>query len=165
MRISIAPDNFNSILRVMDLRPEDSAIYTCIARNAFGQDKISTKLFVKGKLKRFASVRCIVYTMTDSLACCPRLPHNRTVQLKWSVEPRDVDISAGSSAHIACSADGLPEPRVEWTKVGDQGNQFIGSELRFGSVRPDDAGYYECRAKNGVEKDLVTRIKVNVLGK
>lgn len=47
-RISIAPENFNSILRVIDLRPEDSATYSCVARNAFGQDKISIKLLVKG---------------------------------------------------------------------------------------------------------------------
>lgn len=49
LRISIAPDNFNSMLRIMDLKPEDSALYTCIAKNLFGQDKISTRLIVKGK--------------------------------------------------------------------------------------------------------------------
>jgi hypothetical protein len=51
-RISIAPDNFNSILRVLDLKPEDSGTYSCVARNAFGKDKISIKLFIKGKLLR-----------------------------------------------------------------------------------------------------------------
>ena len=48
-RISVAPENFNSILRVIDLRPDDAGLYSCVARNAFGQDKISIKLMVKGK--------------------------------------------------------------------------------------------------------------------
>lgn len=49
MRISVLPDNFNSILRVIDLKPEDSGLYSCVARNSYGQDKITTKLFVKGE--------------------------------------------------------------------------------------------------------------------
>lgn len=49
-RLSIAPDNFNSILRIMDLKTEDSGLYSCLARNAFGQDKISTRLSVKGRV-------------------------------------------------------------------------------------------------------------------
>jgi hypothetical protein len=48
-RISIAPENFNSILRVLDLRPDDSGTYSCVARNAFGKDKIAIKLSVKGE--------------------------------------------------------------------------------------------------------------------
>lgn len=48
-RISVAAENFNSILRVIDLKQDDSGTYSCVARNAFGQDKISIKLSVKGK--------------------------------------------------------------------------------------------------------------------
>lgn len=49
VRISIAPENFNSILRVIDLKTDDSGTYSCVARNPFGQDRISIKLFVKGE--------------------------------------------------------------------------------------------------------------------
>lgn len=42
-------DNYQSMLRIIDLKLEDAALYTCIAKNRFGQDKISTKLNVQGK--------------------------------------------------------------------------------------------------------------------
>lgn len=50
IRIITAPDNFQSVLRVMDLRPADAGVYSCLARNKFGQDKINTRLNVKGEL-------------------------------------------------------------------------------------------------------------------
>jgi hypothetical protein len=50
-RLSVAPENFNSILRVIDLRPDDSGVYSCVARNAFGKDRISIRLQVKGRLR------------------------------------------------------------------------------------------------------------------
>ena len=78
--------------------------------------------------------------------------------------PKDVVTSAGKPVHVACSADGQPAPKIEWTKVGET-SQFYGPELRFGSIGQSDAGFYECRAKNGVEKDLVAKIRINVLGK
>lgn len=49
VRIITAPDNFQSVLRVMDLKPHDAGVYSCLARNKFGQDKIYTRLNVKGK--------------------------------------------------------------------------------------------------------------------
>lgn len=50
IRIDIPPDNYQSALRIFDLKPADSAVYSCVAKNRFGQDKISTKLNVKGEL-------------------------------------------------------------------------------------------------------------------
>lgn len=49
IRIMTSPENYQSVLRVLDLKPTDSGVYSCLARNKFGQDKVSTKLFVKGK--------------------------------------------------------------------------------------------------------------------
>ena len=70
---------------------------------------------------------------------------------------------------MACSADGQPAPKIEWTKLGagndDEKSQYFGPELRFASISQSDAGFYECRARNGVEKDLVAKIKIDVLGK
>lgn len=50
VRIDIPADNYQSALRIFNLTQIDAALYTCIARNRFGQDKISTRLNVKGKL-------------------------------------------------------------------------------------------------------------------
>jgi hypothetical protein len=54
-KIVVLPDNVNSILRVIDLKPDDSAVYSCVARNRFGQDRISTRLTVKGECTTDAS--------------------------------------------------------------------------------------------------------------
>lgn len=43
--------------------------------------------------------------------------------------------------------------------------ELLGPELRFIPTRPEDGGHYECRARNGIEKDLVASIEVKVLGK
>lgn len=159
VKISIAQDNFNSILRIMDLKTDDSALYTCVAKNPFGQDKISTKLFVKGEFYDY-NWRLPAATLV--------LTHRQpAVQLKWANEPQSIQVSAGKPLRVPCLAHGQPEPRMEWRRVdsGPGGGHLIGSDLYFDSVKPADAGEYECRATNGVEKDLVSRIKMDVLGK
>lgn len=53
LEISVLKDNFQSILRIFNLKPEDEGTYTCVAKNRFGQHKMSTLLQVKGKLSSF----------------------------------------------------------------------------------------------------------------
>lgn len=65
---------------------------------------------------------------------------------------------------MACLADGLPKPRIEWRMEGAS-EVFSGPELHFNSLKQDDAGFYECRATNGVDRDLVARMELKVLGK
>lgn len=65
---------------------------------------------------------------------------------------------------IPCAANGFPKPTIKWYKIGNQSVLF-GPELSFASIEQQDAGYYECRASNGVEKDLVSGIELKVLGK
>lgn len=48
-RLTILPENYQSILRIIDLVPDDAGVYSCIARNKFGQDRTSTKIDVKGE--------------------------------------------------------------------------------------------------------------------
>lgn len=76
-----------------------------------------------------------------------------------------MEVPVGRHLHIPCLADGSPKPTMEWTKLGGQESQLIGTKLEFTSIQRDDAGQYECRAKNGVEKDLVAMVELNVLGK
>lgn len=49
VRIDAPIDNYQSVLRIVDLKPGDSALYTCLADNRYGQDKITTKLNVRGE--------------------------------------------------------------------------------------------------------------------
>ncbi|RYE93324.1 MAG: hypothetical protein EOO77_45640, partial [Oxalobacteraceae bacterium] len=46
IRIEAPSDNYMSTLRVFNLEPSDAGLYSCVAKNRFGQDKISTKLNV-----------------------------------------------------------------------------------------------------------------------
>lgn len=90
-----------------------------------------------------------------------------TVQLKWLSEPKgDHEIAVGKPFDVPCSATGQPLPTIEWTKLNGDGHvRNLGSEIRIGAVTQDDSGVYECRAKNGADTDLVTRINLSVLGK
>lgn len=110
-----------------------------------------------------------------------------TVQLKWTVEPSsELRAPVGKPLHVPCLAEGNPQPRIYWTRLNSSNNTSgndntnnnnyndgredlagsLGSELRFSpTISPDDAGLYECRASNGVEEDLVARVKLEVLGK
>ena len=89
------------------------------------------------------------------------------MQLKWLKEPKDVQVSVGRrQLELVCDAEGFPAPKIEWTKVDDPNRQFGSSNvLHFNSVGQSEAGEYECRASNGVDSDLVKRIKLQVLGK
>ena len=49
LRIRIDPENYQSVLRVIDLQSSDAGLYSCTAKNSYGQDKVSTRLSVKGK--------------------------------------------------------------------------------------------------------------------
>lgn len=49
LKVSVWPDNFQSILRLFNLKKEDEGHYTCLAKNRFGSDKLVTKLTVKGE--------------------------------------------------------------------------------------------------------------------
>lgn len=71
------------------------------------------------------------------------------------------------AVHIPCLAEGVPKPNIEWRKISNSGteDEILGSSLRFSSIEQKDAGYYECKASNGVEEDLRSRIRLDVLGK
>jgi len=49
IKILTSNDGSDSKLRIIDLKPNDSGSYSCLVRNRFGQDKMATKLSVKGK--------------------------------------------------------------------------------------------------------------------
>lgn len=49
IKIDTAVEKYQSVLRVLNLTSQDEGLYSCLAKNRFGQDKISTKLNVNGK--------------------------------------------------------------------------------------------------------------------
>lgn len=85
--------------------------------------------------------------------------------MKWVEEPpNELEVSVGKSLFVPCKADGLPRPTIEWVRIGNVAGEFAGPELRLTGVRQTDAGVYECRARNGADKDLVKRTELIVRG-
>lgn len=68
---------------------------------------------------------------------------------------------------VKCLAAGAPSPTIEWSRMEEEGSgvKLIGQELRFESIKQEDAGVYQCRARNSHEKDLIARTSISVLGK
>lgn len=61
VQIIAPPENFQSILRVINLEPNDAGLYSCTARNKFGQDKVTTQLNVKGKIHELLCVLSVAF--------------------------------------------------------------------------------------------------------
>lgn len=47
-KIDVLPNKEHSTLKILDLTENDAAKYTCLARNSHGQDKLTTRVKVKG---------------------------------------------------------------------------------------------------------------------
>lgn len=54
IRLISNPNNEDSKLRILNLTEGDEGIYSCVARNEFGKDQVSTRLNVKGLCQRRA---------------------------------------------------------------------------------------------------------------
>ena len=111
----------------------DAGIYTCIAQNEAGVDKISLNLriFVAPNIQ------------DDNLVDRPRIVVNRTVILE-------------------CPADGVPPPEIKWMRQGvplvvDKHMKLTpdGQQLEISRVREDDSARFTCIATN--EAGQITR--------
>ncbi|XP_011502166.1 PREDICTED: leucine-rich repeats and immunoglobulin-like domains protein 3 [Ceratosolen solmsi marchali] len=76
----------------------------------------------------------------------------------FSKMPHDIRVTAGSTARLECSAEGLPSPQIAWQKDG--GNDFPAARERrmhkmptddvlfIIDVKTADSGVYSCTAQN-----------------
>ena len=98
-RVSIATTEDLSTLTFRQLKIEDAANYTCIAKNREGMDAFTAKLRMNCKFDSKQTVNC----------------HNMwfLVSPEWISEPQEVlKVKEGSSVEIECKARGEPEPTV-----------------------------------------------------
>uniref|UniRef100_A0A914V1Q2 Ig-like domain-containing protein n=1 Tax=Plectus sambesii TaxID=2011161 RepID=A0A914V1Q2_9BILA len=115
-------------LHFLSLTKDHIDHYTCVARNAAGEDK------------RDFSLRLLEAPTISG----PNIP-------------RKVQVNVGRTATLNCPATGSPEPTISWLKNGQpletEGNVVIlagGKQLQIGDARLDDDARYTCIATNPI---------------
>ncbi|TKR80926.1 hypothetical protein L596_014897 [Steinernema carpocapsae] len=115
-------------LHFIRLVKEDASKYTCIAKNAAGEDK-----------------RDFVLRLLEE----PRIEGPNIM--------RRIQTNAGRAATISCPATGSPEPTISWLRNGralekNESDRFMllngGRQLQIADTRASDAARYTCIATN-----------------
>ncbi|KAJ3585960.1 hypothetical protein NHX12_012366, partial [Muraenolepis orangiensis] len=114
--------DFNGILTIQNVRPEDAGVYICTGSNMFAMDEGNAALFVIAA---------------------------EGVQPVATVSPSVLTVQPGQRAEFRCTAAGSPAPAIEWLQ-NRQGSPATvqGAVLSFASVQKSDEGEYVCKALN-----------------
>ncbi|XP_072552989.1 basement membrane-specific heparan sulfate proteoglycan core protein [Salminus brasiliensis] len=137
--------DFNGILTIQNVQPEDYGVYVCTGSNMFGMDESTAVLHVAE-----ASNAEMFYTAYEMFEGHRQPPEGS--QPVATVQPSVLTIQQGQRAEFRCTATGNPTPAVEWT--GGPGKRISsnavirGGVLTFTSVDRSDEGDYICRALN-----------------
>ncbi|KAG9353052.1 hypothetical protein JZ751_017628 [Albula glossodonta] len=117
--------DFNGILTIQNVQPEDAGMYVCTGSNMFAMDEGTAILYV---------------------------PAAEGSQPVATISPPVLTIQQGQRAEFRCTVTGNPTPAIEWT--GGQGNRITPSAIIRGGVltipaveRSDEAEYF-CKALN-----------------
>uniref|UniRef100_A0A3P8QUC0 Heparan sulfate proteoglycan 2 n=1 Tax=Astatotilapia calliptera TaxID=8154 RepID=A0A3P8QUC0_ASTCA len=123
--------DFNGILTIQNVQPEDAGVYICTGSNMFGMDEGRAILYVP------APEISVFKTGARPLA---------------TVTPSVLNVYQGQRAEFHCTVTGNPTPAIEW--IGGPGNRMSqravirGGILTFTSVDAADEGDYTCKALN-----------------
>uniref|UniRef100_A0A672SXA5 Heparan sulfate proteoglycan 2 n=1 Tax=Sinocyclocheilus grahami TaxID=75366 RepID=A0A672SXA5_SINGR len=117
--------DFNGILTIHNVQPEDAGIYVCTGSNMLGMDEGTAKLYV---------------------------PATEGAQPVATVNPPVLTVQQGQRAEFRCTVTGNPTPAVEW--IGGPGKRISSKAvirnglLTIPSVDRSDEGEYICKALN-----------------
>uniref|UniRef100_A0A4W5P109 Heparan sulfate proteoglycan 2 n=1 Tax=Hucho hucho TaxID=62062 RepID=A0A4W5P109_9TELE len=110
--------DFNGILTIQNVRPEDAGIYVCTGSNMFAMDEGTAVLYV---------------------------PAREGAQPVATVTPSVLTIQQGGHAEFHCTVTGNPTPAIEW--IGKEG-LAIARVLTIPAVERENEGEYVCKALN-----------------
>ncbi|XP_042264747.1 basement membrane-specific heparan sulfate proteoglycan core protein isoform X6 [Thunnus maccoyii] len=117
--------DFNGILTIQNVQPEDAGVYICTGSNMFAMDEGNAILYV---------------------------PAAEGAQPVATVTPSVLNVQQGQRAEFRCTVTGNPTPAIEW--IGGPGNRMSpravirGGILTFTAVDSADEGEYICKALN-----------------
>ncbi|XP_069802948.1 basement membrane-specific heparan sulfate proteoglycan core protein isoform X4 [Dendropsophus ebraccatus] len=137
--------DFNGILTIRNVQPEDAGIYICTGSNMFDMDEGNATLYVQE-----ISHTQMFYGPFETMG--GHRPPGAGIPPVAVIEPRQLSVQQGQPAEFRCSATGNPTPIVEWTGGPNGGissrASVHGGMLRFPSTQLSDEGQYTCRVHN-----------------
>ncbi|XP_042264742.1 basement membrane-specific heparan sulfate proteoglycan core protein isoform X1 [Thunnus maccoyii] len=137
--------DFNGILTIQNVQPEDAGVYICTGSNMFAMDEGNAILYVPE-----ASQTQMFYTAYEMFEG-HRKPAEGA-QPVATVTPSVLNVQQGQRAEFRCTVTGNPTPAIEW--IGGPGNRMSpravirGGILTFTAVDSADEGEYICKALN-----------------
>nr|XP_020441243.1 basement membrane-specific heparan sulfate proteoglycan core protein isoform X3 [Monopterus albus] len=137
--------DFNGILTIQNVQPEDAGIYVCTGSNMFAMDEGNAVLYVPE-----ASQTQMFYTAYEMFE--GRRKPAVGAQPVATVTPSVLNVRQGQRAEFHCAVTGNPTPAIEW--IGGPGNRMSpravirAGVLTFTAVDPADEGEYTCKALN-----------------
>ncbi|XP_041802675.1 basement membrane-specific heparan sulfate proteoglycan core protein isoform X5 [Chelmon rostratus] len=137
--------DFNGILTIQNVQPEDAGVYVCTGSNMFAMDEGNAILYVPE-----ASQTQMFYTAYEMFEG-HRKPAEGA-QPVATITPSVLNVQQGQRAELRCTVTGNPTPAIEW--IGGPGNRMSpravirGGVLTFTAVDPADEGEYTCKALN-----------------
>uniref|UniRef100_A0A8C1I726 Heparan sulfate proteoglycan 2 n=1 Tax=Cyprinus carpio TaxID=7962 RepID=A0A8C1I726_CYPCA len=117
--------DFNGILTIQNVQPEDAGTYVCTGSNMLGMDEGTATLYV---------------------------PATEGAQPVATINPPVLTVQQGQRAEFRCTVTGNPTPAVEW--IEGPGNRISSKAvirnglLTIPSVDRSDEGEYICKALN-----------------
>ncbi|XP_049611156.2 basement membrane-specific heparan sulfate proteoglycan core protein isoform X2 [Syngnathus scovelli] len=137
--------DFNGILTIQNIQPEDAGVYVCTGSNMYAMDEGNAVLYVPE-----ASQTQMFYTAYEMFEG-HRKPAEAT-QPVATISPSTLTVQQGQRAEFRCTVTGNPNPALEW--IGGPGKRMSpravirGNLLTFAAVELADEGEYSCKALN-----------------
>ncbi|KAM6977222.1 basement membrane-specific heparan sulfate proteoglycan core protein [Aplochiton taeniatus] len=137
--------DFNGILTIQNVQPEDAGDYVCTGSNMLAMDEGTATLYVPE-----ASQTQMFYTAYEMFE-----GHGKPAEVAQpvaTVTPAVLTIQQGQRAEFRCTVTGNPTPAIEW--IGGTGNRMSphavvrGGVLTINAVQRSDEGEYTCKALN-----------------
>ncbi|CAF4610426.1 unnamed protein product, partial [Rotaria sp. Silwood1] len=165
-------------LRIHDSRPEDSGIYTVIAKNPQGHVQTSAHIDIQETPAidetSYVQPDAFKYIEKQPVASRPQKPRRESDTTNLQQKPAKIlrtplstSVVEGTVAQFTCQVEGNPKPKIAWLKDNKplmSGTRFTTyfdqttktAVLRITDVCKEDQGYYTCIVDNPLNSDRST---------